>query len=368
MKHFFYSFLILFLFSSCKKNDKINNTFDINLAKQSYFATLEILHSNHLSSVATLSKSIQGFCGIPILNRFNESKIYWKSAISDYHKMGPFIFTDASFSNPFYNINQKIGLSNMDESFLDYTAMNGNTGLVYNTLTYPEITSQLLQSWHLQSSQNNITLGYHALEFMLFGEDLSLATEGQRMNDDYIQTDEFHTRRNYLLYWMSVNLESALLELDIMGDFKNQFLNASNEEAINFMFGGMKSFLKNDFKEKVLNLPINNLNNDLELSPYSDNTLEDIKNKINSIRLFFDPSSILTQGNGFHIKDLIEKISPDDASFIFTKLDEMETKVNSINVNFENALLNPAELSKLKSLVTDIDLILSSIDSFISKI
>lgn len=366
MKYFFYSFL--FFISSCKKNDEIDYTFEINLAKQSYFATLDILHSNHLSSAEILSESIQEFCYIPNINRFNESKDYWKSAISNYHALGPFIYTDALFSNPFYNIDQKIGLSNLDESFLDYTLANGNTGLVFNITDYPNISSQLINSLHQQSSPSSITLGYHAIEFMLFGEDLSLSAEGQRLNDDYVETDQFHSRRNDLLFWMSVNYWKTLFELNLTGDFKNQFLNANNEEALNFMFGGLKSFLKNDFRDRVLNLPINSLDNDDELSSYSDNTLDDIKSKIKATRLFFDPSSLLTEGTGFYIIDLIEKISPEDASLILSKINSIETTINSINTNFENALLSSVEITKLKSVVSDIDSLLSSIDSFMSKI
>ena len=60
----------------------------------------------------------------------------------------------------------------LDEAYVDYVAGAPEAGIINNTADYPAITPDLLQSLNQSGSEENVSLGYHAIEFLLWGQDL----------------------------------------------------------------------------------------------------------------------------------------------------------------------------------------------------
>ena len=78
----------------------------------------------------------------------------------------------------------KEGLINawpLDEAYIDY--VEGDTeaaGIVNDPDTFPTIDADLLVSLNEEGGEANISTGWHAIEFLLWGQDLSLDGPGER--------------------------------------------------------------------------------------------------------------------------------------------------------------------------------------------
>ena len=75
----------------------------------------------------------------------------------------------------------------LDEAYIDYVEGDPAAGVVNDPDTYPTIDAELLTSLNEQGGEANISTGWHAIEFLLWGQDLSTDgpgdAPGHRLHD-----------------------------------------------------------------------------------------------------------------------------------------------------------------------------------------
>lgn len=88
----------------------------------------------------------------------------------------------------------------LDEAYIDYVKGNSNSGIINNVEQYPEITKELLTELNEKDGEKNISTGWHALEFLIWGQDFNLDGPGDRPLSDYIvgEGKNAERRRAYL--------------------------------------------------------------------------------------------------------------------------------------------------------------------------
>lgn len=59
----------------------------------------------------------------------------------------------------------------LDESYIDYVESNPNAGVANNPDEYPTIDADLLVSISEEGAEENVSTGWHAIEFLLWGQD-----------------------------------------------------------------------------------------------------------------------------------------------------------------------------------------------------
>src|SRR5690606_4452929 len=73
----------------------------------------------------------------------------------------------------------------MDEAYVDYGEGMPDVGIINDAASYPTIDAELLSELNEQGGETNIASGYHAIEFLLWGQDLSDDGPGARPWTDY---------------------------------------------------------------------------------------------------------------------------------------------------------------------------------------
>jgi len=68
----------------------------------------------------------------------------------------------------------------VDESCIDYTASDTNTGIVNQVDLYPNISRDVLISVNEKNGEKNVSTGFHAMEFLLWGQALEPVGPGNR--------------------------------------------------------------------------------------------------------------------------------------------------------------------------------------------
>lgn len=87
----------------------------------------------------------------------------------------------------------------VDETYIDRVAGRPTAGIVFDTKQFPALSAPLLTSVNERGGETNISVGWHAIEFVLWGQDLDPKGPGQRPHTDFlVGTEGAERRRAYL--------------------------------------------------------------------------------------------------------------------------------------------------------------------------
>src|SRR5262249_58981277 len=88
----------------------------------------------------------------------------------------------------------------IDENRIDYVEGEPAAGVINHPDRYPQVTADLIASLNEKGGEKNITAGFHAIEFLLWGQDLNDDGPGRRSFRDYVDGQAPHAdrRRAYL--------------------------------------------------------------------------------------------------------------------------------------------------------------------------
>ncbi len=251
-----------------------------------------------LKSARKLDSKIEDFLENPSEGTLEKARSAWLRAREDYQQSEVF-----RFGNPVVDDWEgQLNAWPLDEGLIDYVDTSyiyeiGNPGatanLVANTevqvggevLDATEFTPELLASLNeLGGSEANVATGYHAIEFLLWGQDLN-GTEpgaGERPYTDYL-TGENCThghcdrRRAYLstasdllvqdLEWMVAQWEEGQAD-----NYRTTLLSEPTDNALRRVFYGMGSLALGELAGERMKVALSAFSTEDEHDCFSDNT------------------------------------------------------------------------------------------------
>jgi len=86
----------------------------------------------------------------------------------------------------------------MDEAYVDYVEGDAGAGIVNDRAAYPTITEAVIVEGNEKGGETNISSGWHAIEFLLWGQDRSKDGPGARPAGDYSTAPNARRRATYL--------------------------------------------------------------------------------------------------------------------------------------------------------------------------
>ena len=205
----------------------------------------EIVYSTYVDSHAAakeMSKSINEFLDSPSEQSFIAAKESWISARLPYLQTEVYRF----YGGPIDDEDGPEGLLNawpMDEAYVDYVKGAPDSGIINDDKAYPEITKDLLISLNEKDGEENISCGYHAIEFLLWGQDFQINGPGERPHTDYTTAANAERRKEFLKITVSLlleNLESLVNEwVPSQANYRSNFLKEDSLVAIQKILSGM---------------------------------------------------------------------------------------------------------------------------------
>ena len=344
---------LFFIVGSCKKNE-LNSatkwTYQLSKVKHSFIATNKELVLRHNREMIDLSGGINWFVTIPSAANLVKAKNDWIQSFNQYNLIKPFLLFDKEGLQQINIDFDRIELSSLDPSYIDYTASNVNSGIIMHTIGYPNIYYQDIPTWDLHNNIGNeskITLGYHVIEFLLWGEDLSSTSGGLRSNNDYLSNNNINNRRRAFLRSVTTHLEVDNSFVNLSSTYENRILEMDSEKFAKAVFTGLTRFIDQDLSGNTLYKPYISQNPNDELSPFSDNTKSDIFSKLNAIKYFLNGRDLLEDHNDYFFEDFLKEVDSEKYEQIQGALSECFTIYNSISGSFDNAI-NPASSERAK--------------------
>ena len=158
---------------------------------EAYSANLYQMYSDALDDENTFATTLSAFLAAPSNATLTAARDGWLASRAHYMLSegarfygGPI---DADSGNPEAEINSWP----LDEAYVDYTtdatgAIDDTAGLVNNPSMLPTISVAAIDTLNAQGGDDNISDGYHAIEFLLWGQALEAVGPGQRPYTDYM--------------------------------------------------------------------------------------------------------------------------------------------------------------------------------------
>ena len=250
MKNNFILFIfIAFSFSSCSETEtskeEINQNIGSTDLKQVVLNYANIVHASYVDSLnlaKNMQEKINSFLESPSQTGLDEAKQSWVDSRLPYLQTEVYRF----YGGPIDDEDGPEGLLNawpMDEAYVDYVKGSPKSGIINNTEDYPEITHDLLISLNEKEGEENISCGYHAVEFLLWGQDFNSDGPGNRPFTDYTTAENADRRKEFLKVTTNLLIENLQSLVDEWAPEKNNyrysFVNSKPKESFQKILLGM---------------------------------------------------------------------------------------------------------------------------------
>ena len=290
----------------------------------------------------TLDEAIQVFVNAPSEETLSVAKEAWIAGRILYGPTEVFRFQGGPIDGP----DGPEGLINawpLDEAYIDYSVDVPTSGIIQDVVSWGEITPELLVELNERDGEENIATGWHAIEFLLWGQDLDPDGPGARPHTDYLVdggTDNADRRAAYL------QITSALLvahlaplveawEPERTDNYRATFV-ADPEVALASILTGMGMLAGDELAGERITVAWETFDQEDEQSCFSDTTHLDIIGNASGIQQAWTGTLGGTEGPG--PVDWLEAHDPDTATEMESALHQMMTAVEAIPVPFDSAI------------------------------
>jgi len=244
-----------------------------------------LVHANYqdtLTAAQAMHRAVTAFLAKPSAATQQAAQQAWRAAREFYGQSEAFRF----YGGPIDDDNGPEGRINgwpMDESFVDSVEGNPNAGLI-NDRGFA-ITRNSLSGQNERGGEENIATGYHAIEFLLWGQDFNDSGPGKRAWTDFVDGKAGGTKKNADRRRQYLKVVSELLIDDLTSltrawrpgsrhNYRARFVKGG-QESLRKIFVGLGSLSQGELAGERLEVALNSQDQEDEHSCFSDNTHRD---------------------------------------------------------------------------------------------
>ncbi len=338
------------LLPSCSGSNEVTEN-DFAAAAENYANIVVASYQDSYDETVKLKEQIDAFVANPTVKEFEACKEQWLKARIPYGQTEAYRF----YGGPIDDEDGPEGLINawpMDENYIDYVQGDSTAGLINNPEEYPDITKALLEELNESFSEESIFTGYHAIEFLLWGQDFYEDQAGQRPYTDYVVdgTASYPERRGqYLKLTADLlldHLDAVKQEWEEGGAYRVSFLALPKDDVITKIFTALGEFSKGELSGERMFVAVDSRDQENEHSCFADNTISDIVNNFVGIVNVYQGEYKKVDGStvsGVSYASLVERINPEKAQTVDTAISETRAAIAAIPDPFDQAILHNEE-------------------------
>lgn len=263
-----------------------------------------------LAAALDLQKAIQAFVGQPSQAGLDAARKAWLAAREWYGQTEAFRF----YGGPIDDDKGPEGRLNswpLDESYLDYVKGKPNAGLINDRKVL--ITKANIARYNERGGEENIAAGWHAIEFLLWGQDFNADGPGDRPFDDYLdgKRPNADRRRQYLLTVTELMVDDLRYLVGAWASGANNYrqrFERGDMESMRKIIVGLGSLSRGELAGERMEVALNTQDQEDEHSCFSDNTHRDIVNNALGIENLWLGRFLRRDGStlqGASVRDLV---------------------------------------------------------------
>ena len=337
-------------------------------------------YTDTLNDAIALEKAIDLFSSNPTAANFANAKKAWLLSRESYGQTeifrlanGPIDAEEGWVADTYGALEGQLNAWPLDENMIDYTIdANGakTSGNIIDTIgsfnpggedaqivNVQTITEEALSSLNENGGDANVSTGYHAIEFLLWGQDQDYSnflkdsvtngalTAGQRPLSDFTTAKNANRRLAYLkasaskvvndlktvksAWEKDVNGKNGLYQAALQGNLNNSNAskNIESKVALKQIIAGMGVFIKSELANERIAVAVLTPSEEDEHSCFSDNTHRDILNNYLGFR------NVLTstyKGKKFG-PSLLDSLNDNEKTKVLSLMKSIEDKINNID-------------------------------------
>ena len=327
-----------------------------------HYATL--VHANYedtLTAAKALQTAVKAFAAAPSAQTQAAAQKAWLAAREFYGQTEAFRF----YGGPIDDDKGPEGQLNawpMDESYVDSIEGKKAAGIVNNRKQ--PITKKALSGLNEKGGEENIATGWHAIEFLLWGQDRSETGPGNRSFEDFVdgKAPNADRRRQYLDVVTELLIDdlSYLVKAwapGVKNNYRAKFEKGGNE-SLRKMFVAMGSLSRGELAGERLEVALASQDQEDEHSCFSDNTHRDAVTNAKGIENVWLGRFVRADGSTLQGPSLRDLVAAQDAALAEKTTKQLRTSVESaeaIPAPFDQAIVagsagRPAVEATIKSL------------------
>jgi len=261
-----------------------------------YAQIVSATYEDSLAAARALDSAVDALLANPGKESLDAARERWKEARIPYGYSEAFRF----YAGPIDAEGGPEGQLNgwpLDENHIDavragsYNATPG-ANIIGDAKTFPEITPALIASQNEAGGEKNIASGYHAIEFLLWGQDLNDPPEsgGARTFEDYVAaegaTSALNARRGQYLKAATTLLIEDLERVAAAWretqdaaskNYRSNLVAGDVYTGIKRMLTGVVALAEVEMASERLNVPLLSGDQEEEQSCFSDTTADDLR-------------------------------------------------------------------------------------------
>lgn len=357
--------LLLFIVASCNDDDTEAPSLpeaDKQAVVDNYAAIVYANYTDALETATNLQNAVNLLIDQPTEENLQAAREAWLIAREPYGQTEAFRF----YGGPIDDEDGPEGQLNawpLDEAYIDYVEGGGNNSIIQNEIAFPVINKELIASRNEAGSETNVSSGYHAIEFLLWGQDLSEgAGGGNRPATDYDMencTGDNCVRRGQYLQAVTEllidDLESLVTEWAPSGSYRSEFTSAAHlDKSLESIFNGIGKLSKGELAGERMFVAYDEKSKEDEHSCFSDNTHRDIVNNALGIKNVYMGSYKKVDGttvSGASVNKLITKMDSDLAVELESLMASSVTSAEVIQAPFDQEFLDTQGRIRIKATI-----------------
>lgn len=326
---------------------------------ENYAQIVLATYEDTIVAARELDVAIDALLANPSEQTLEAARTSWRAARIPYGYTEAFRF----YGGPIDGENGPEGQLNgwpLDENHIDAVALddyNAAPGLniIGDAERFPEITPELIAEQNEAGGEKNIASGYHAIEFLLWGQDFNDPPEsaGQRPYTDFVPqggdpASDVNVRRGQYLKAASTLLLSDLEAVAAQWresdqpNYRTSFLTGDVYTGLKRMFTGIAALSEVEMAGERMNVPLLSSDQEEEQSCFSDLTADELRaNAVGIENVYFgryqrrDGSSV----SGPSLADLIKAKDQRVAEEIEARLTRTHEALAEVKNPFDREIL-----------------------------
>jgi putative iron-regulated protein len=241
-------------------------------------AYIDLVHESYEQSykdAKTLVAAINAMLAKPSEETLAAARKAWVAARPAYLRTETFRF----YNGPIDAVEGEINAWPMNEAAIDYVEGNAQAGLINDRK--PKLSIKNLEGLNQKKDEADVTIGWHAVEFLLWGQDHSSTGPGNRPFTDYIAGKDSNDRRRSYLKLVTNQLAEEIeqvgdqWDMNRKGSFAKKFKALPQREALGRMVNGMAILAGYELMSERIGVALDSGDQEDEQSCFSDSTRQD---------------------------------------------------------------------------------------------
>ena len=243
-----------------------------------YGALVHASYQDTLAGGQALKQAVQAFVAEPSVDSLAAARAAWLAARESYGQTEAFRF----YGGPIDDDKGPEGRLNawpLDEAYIDGVKGKPRSGIVNNPRVV--ISKANLARLNERGGEENIAAGWHAIEFLLWGQDMSDTGPGARSHEDFLdgKAPNANRRRQYLTVVTDLLLDDLRFLVTAWApgarNYRARF-ESGGQESLRKMIVGLGSLSRGELAGERMEVALNTQDQEDEHSCFADNTHRDI--------------------------------------------------------------------------------------------